>query len=335
MVARLVEKRFAWPSFSAYEIRDGRIAPAAGAKIRWYDPWANYRRSLGENRASPPYLSLVALVKRLEVEEAGQDLLQNAATHQVESAGCPVRLSAATIKSLLAWSAQHGPLGIFHQTTPYIEWGDSTWAWAYGRWHRSGIWTTMRAPDDRSSLVTEITYHEHKRLNARFQLQKFLGPEPPDEIPAPDSEEFFRLYGEHVWDWLWAAITTVGAIREAHQHGLNALTGGAVRLRRFDGARVRTTMVFPSLLSAFAEMYFQDREGGTLVGDCALCGEPFTTDRRWTTYCSSQCATKARQKRFLERNPDYYQKPKSGGETDRPRRPKETKPTNAGPQTEA
>jgi hypothetical protein len=323
MVARLVEKRFAWPSFSAYEIRDGRIVPAAGAKIRWYDPWANYRRSITENRGSPPYLSLVALVKRLEGEEGGQDLLQNAATHQVESIDAPVRLSEATVKAVLAWSAQHGPLGIFHQTTPYIEWGDSTWAWAYGRWQRSTIWPIRRAPADRKGLVTQITYHEHQRVDARVHVKKFLGPELPDGLPAPDSEEFFRLYGEHVSDWIWAASTAVGAIRESHPEGLNAMTGAAVRLRRFEGARVRTTMVFPSLLSAFAEMYFQDREGGTLVGDCAMCGEPFTTDRRWTTYCSPQCATKARQKRFLERNPDYYQKPKSGRKTDRPRSPKE------------
>ena len=90
--------------------------------------------------------------------------------------------------------------------------------------------------------------------------------------------------------------------------GLNILAAAASRVRHFEEKRVRTEMVFPSLLSAFAEMHFQDREGGTLIGKCANCGEPFTTDRGRTSYCSPKCATKARQRRFIEKNPDYYRR---------------------------
>lgn len=74
-------------------------------------------------------------------------------------------------------------------------------------------------------------------------------------------------------------------------------------------------MVFPSLLSALAETYFQDREDGSFIGQCAECGGRFTTDRLWTSYCGPKCATKARQRRFLKKNSDYYKqaaKPKTG-----------------------
>ena len=153
-----------------------------------------------------------------------------------------------------------------------------------------------------------ITDPEQQRQNARRHLLKFFPPDMPDALPVPDSENFFRLYGEHLWDWLWAAITTVEAILEEHAPGLNLLAGSAIRLRRFEAKNVRTEMVFRSLLCAFAEMYFQDREGGTSIGQCAECGDRFTTDRTWTKHCGTKCATKARQRRFLEKNPDYYKR---------------------------
>ena len=228
----------------------------------------------------------------------------------MERTGLPPPLSDEATRLILAWSAEHGPLGIFHQTTIQLEepLGGANWIWTNGRWQRSTIWPIRRDREDRTCLVTGITDHEQQRLNARLHLLKFLGPDLPGELPAPASEAFFRLYGEPLWDWLWAAITTAEAILQGHAWSLNVLARAATRVRHFEEKRVRTQMVFPSLLSAFAEMFFQDREGGTLIGKCASCGEPFTTDRVWTSYCSPKCATKARQRRFLEKNPDYYKR---------------------------
>ena len=286
--------------------------PAHGAKLRSYDPWAKYTQSRNENRGHPPYMSLVSLVERLieECGAAGRDLVSDAATNQVERTGLPPPLSEPAVKSILAWSAEHGLLGIFHQTTIQLDEpaGNASWSWINGRWQRSTIWPLRRNQEDRTCLVTGITDHEQQRQRSRLHLQKFLGPGLPDELPPSDSEEFFRIYGESLWDWLWAAITTVEAILEGHAWSLNVLARAATRVRHFEENQVHTQMVFPSLLSAFAEMFFQDREGGTLIGKCANCGEPFTTDRVWTSYCSPKCATKARQRRFLEKNPDYYKR---------------------------
>lgn len=286
--------------------------PADGAKLRWYDPWVQYTRSRTENRVDSPYVSLASLVERLteECRARGRDLVSDAATNQVERTGLPPPLTEQAVKSILAWSAEHGLLGTFHQTTIQYEEpaGNSTWTWINGRWLRSPIWPPRRDPEDRTCLVTGITDHEQRRHKSRLHLVKFLGPDVPGELPAPDSEAFFRLYGESLWDWLWASITTVEAILQGHAWSLNVLARAATRVRHFDEKNVRTQMVFPSLLSAFAEMYFHDREGGTILGKCANCGEPFTTDRVWTSYCGPKCATKARQKRFIENNPDYYRR---------------------------
>jgi hypothetical protein len=257
-------------------------------------------------------MSLVALVGRLKEDSqaSGQDLVSEAAANQVESTGVPPRLSKDAVKSVLAWSAEHGLLGIFHQTTIQIEetGGNAAWAWINGRWISSPIWPPRLDREDRTCLVTGITDHELQRRKARPHLLKYIGAGLPERLPAPDSEPFFNIYSEALWDWLWAAITTVEAALEGHAWGLNLLAGAATRVRRFDGKNVRTQIVFPSILSAFAEMFFQDREGGTFIGRCANCGEPFTTDRRWTNYCGQKCATKARQRRFLEQNPDYYKR---------------------------
>jgi hypothetical protein len=81
MVARIQERRCVWPVFSRYEMREGRIVPAGGTKLRWYDPWVRYTRSRNENRGRPPYLSLASLVENLtgEARARGQDLVADAA----------------------------------------------------------------------------------------------------------------------------------------------------------------------------------------------------------------------------------------------------------------
>ena len=70
MVARIQQQRCVWPAFSRYEMREGRIVPGDGAKLRWYDPWVKYTRSRNENRGRPPYMSLVSLVEHLTEESA-------------------------------------------------------------------------------------------------------------------------------------------------------------------------------------------------------------------------------------------------------------------------
>lgn len=134
------------------------------------------------------------------------------------------------------------------------------------RWQRSPIRPPRRDPEDHTCLVTGITDHEQQPQKSRLHLLKFLGTDLPGQLPAPDSEAFFRLYGESLWDWLWAAITTCMPLENGLHRGVSMfLNRAAARVRHFDEKNVRTEMVFPSLLSAFVEMYFHDREGGTIL----------------------------------------------------------------------
>jgi len=319
MVARIQERRCLWPKFSSYRLRDGRILAAEGAKLSWYDPWAKYTEARTQDPKNPPHVSLVSLVQQFvkEWQERGQNLVEAAAAFQVDQTAYLPPVPEQSVKAILAWSAEHGPLGVFHQTTIYLEEpaGDRAWAWINGRWNHQSIWPPRLNRQDRTCLVSGITDSEQQRWNARHYLRRFLSPDIPEELPAPDSETFFALYGEHLWDWLWAAITTVEAIDKSHSWGLNLLTGSAARIRHFKETPVRTEMVFRSLLSAFAEMYGRDSEEGIFIRHCAECGVSFTTDRRWTKHCGTRCATKARQRRFLEKNPDYYKAVKGGRRT--------------------
>jgi hypothetical protein len=362
MATQIRKRTCKWPRFSRYEFlvdpapalaaqikRDdrfaaaaarwhGRIAPAEGAKIHWDDPWDSYVRSKVETRGQPPYMSLVALVNRLEKEFRAmgfsfvwttKGLALKVLDGVVDLAGAPPAPSEESINAIVAWTCEHGLLGIFHQTILQIEdpASESTWTRDLGCWDQSFISQLRRDPQDRTcltnmmvaaTLVAPANPLITERQNAGDCLRRFC-PNLSGEMPAPDSEEFFALYSESLWDWVVAAHTTVQSILERNEEVLNTLAGVAARTRWFEDGRARSQIVFPSLLSAFAEMAFQDFEGEHAqdgqsatrpkrIGKCARCGGWFTTDRDWTTYCSRGCATKERQSRFLERNPEYHRR---------------------------
>ena len=103
-----------------------------------------------------------------------------------------------------------------------------------------------------------------------------------------------------------AAWTTADAILHRDHETLNSLASAAARVRYFEPKQVHSELVFPSLLSAYAEMAWQDLEGGSRLGTCAHCGGLCMTDREWTMYCGKECGAKERQRRFLDKNPGYY-----------------------------
>jgi hypothetical protein len=362
MATQIRKRTCKWPRFSRYEFLDdpdpalaakiqrgdrfaaaqarwyGRICPAAGAKIHRDDLWDSYVRSKEETRGQPPYMSLLSLVDRLEKEFHAmgfsfvwtpKGLAWKVLDGVVYLAGGPPAPSEESINAIVAWTCEHGLLGVFHQTIAQIEdpASESTWTRVLGCWDVSYISSLRHDPQDRtcltnmmvaSTLVAPANPLITERQSARSCLRRFC-PQLNGEMPAPDSEEFFALYSESLWDWVVAARTTVQSILARNEEVLNILAGAAARTRWFEDGRVRSQIVFPSLLSAFAEMAFQDFEGEHArdgqsaarpkrIGQCARCGEWFTTDRDWATYCSPGCATKERQRRFLEKNPEYHRR---------------------------
>lgn len=303
MTARIRPRACTWPRATRYEFRDGCIAPARDAKVRAYKPWDDYDQSKREKRGQAPYLSLVSLLDGLRKE------FRTIGWSTLESAGVPPALSEPSLGAILAWTAQHGPLGIFHQTTVHFEEPGTGRGWtrAGGRWHQ--LPALSGGKQDPTCLVSAgIDAPDLEAQKARAHLGKFLGRELPPEIASPDSVEFFASYREPLWDWIRAAEALTDAILQRDDDVLNVFASAAARVRRLDRERVESQIIFPSLVSAYAEMVYQDFEGGNLLGRCGYCGDLFITDRKWTAYCSPRCATKERQRRFLERNPEYYRR---------------------------
>jgi len=302
MAVQIPKRVSLWPRFSRYEPRGGRIAPARGAKLEWYDPWQEYQQARTKKRAQPPYVSLISLFRRLTTEF-------RAIGWTPEEYGSP-QLSKKTLMHIFDWSSRHGLAGVFHQSTVQIDdpSQDGRWTWTAGRWERSSEWR-LSPPRARTSLITMIPFGDLALTRADKYLSKFLVRRLPGRLPAPNSNEFFRLYCEPFRDWIVAVTTLAEAISRRDLETLNMFAGRAARVRWFEGGRVSSKIMFPSLLSAFAEMCSQDFEEGALLRNCAHCGEPFVTRRR-ATYCSPRCATNARQHRFLQRNPDYHRQRK-------------------------
>src|SRR6266436_4930483 len=84
-----------WPRFSNYQLIDGRIAPAKGARLDRYDPWEEYEA--GKSRGEPPpYVEMINLLKDIR-------------PHQRHKYG------SDEIERILKWTSRHGLLGVLHE----------------------------------------------------------------------------------------------------------------------------------------------------------------------------------------------------------------------------
>lgn len=87
-----------WWRADAYEVRDGYIAPVAGAALRPFDPLDEFQDArAGRGEAESPYLALINLVDRIAFDARGE-------------------LTADSRSRILAWCGAHGLLGLLlHQ----------------------------------------------------------------------------------------------------------------------------------------------------------------------------------------------------------------------------
>ena len=61
-----------WWRFDQYEIKDGVIQPAAGARLEWYDPWRPFRETKKYKDVASPYQGLLQLVAKLKFTSPGR-----------------------------------------------------------------------------------------------------------------------------------------------------------------------------------------------------------------------------------------------------------------------
>jgi hypothetical protein len=312
-----------WWRFSLYEIRDGCILPAPGAKLEWYDPWPEFHstraQTVGQLPAGiqPAYQSLMKLVHHLEY-------LPGHPPH-------PDHLSQQSQASILEWCQQYGLLGVLLsrwqavRVAPQHKRADQ---WVQRSYFR-GFGQTIESQEvtgDVSDRQASVLLHGLNNLTvieespgktwSRFFRDVEFSKRDTFPYPQPYSMDFCQLYGEPVVDFCNAAKLLVGAISllagntpvvngepklAAAQalHTINLLRRSVTSVLDFDkDGSVRSRPEAPSLLASFAEMFAQDLIYGRPTLQCICCGTPFVSGAYQALYCSVPCRLREQKRRL-------------------------------------
>jgi hypothetical protein len=139
----------------------------------------------------------------------------------------------------------------------------------------------------------------------------YLGDRRGGSFPAPNSDEFWRAYGEDVVEFARYAVTLSEALtgvrqksakqRAFHLARLNELLG-PVSLELMEETRPRARFASPSLIATLATMAFFDISGGVRFAHCERfgCARLFATTRTERRFCSPACQETAKRRRRYE-----------------------------------
>jgi hypothetical protein len=313
----------AWWRFSVYEIRDGCIRPAEGAKLEWYDPWPDFQhtraQTVGQAPAAsqPAYQSLMKLVHQLEYLPG-----------QTRYPDC---LSQKSQALLLEWCRQNGLLGVLLSRWEAISVApqqEKAGHWVQWRYFRGfgqvqQVQEARGDVEDRTATVLihglndlALTEEAPSETWSRFFPGVEFSKRNTFAYPQPYTVEFCQLYGERLIDFCKAAKLLVGAIshlgrqqpeikgdpkvaREQAIDTINLLRRPISSVLDFEeGGSVTPRRIAPSLLASFADMFAQDLVYGRPVLQCACCGTPFVSSAYQAQYCSVTCRLREQKRRL-------------------------------------
>ena len=141
-------------------------------------------------------------------------------------------------------------------------------------------------------------------------------------LPDPNSEEFWREYGEPVEAILEAAARLSGVLRVMAMHSyrhasptleereemnhalaeLATFTANTwMRAELDEKGKPRTRWTAPSLLGSLALMVMQDLDGKGAIRICERCATPFSSAAPQAIYCSDRCRKAVQQQRLREK----------------------------------
>jgi hypothetical protein len=311
-----------WWRFSMYEIRDGSIRPAEGAKLEWYDPWPDFQRTRAQTvgqapaAAQPGYQSLMKLVHQLEYLPG------------LRYPDCLTQKSQALI---LEWCHQHGLLGVLLSRWEAISLAprhDEADQWAQRRYFRGfgQVVQVQKTTGDVKDGTATVLIHGLNDLTlvdeppsktwGRFFPSIEFSKRDTFSYPRPYTVEFCRLYGEPLFDFCKAAKLLVGAIshlarkqsetkhdpriaREQALDAINLLRRPVASVLDFDeSGLVKPHRVAPSLLASFADMFAEDLVYGRPTLQCTCCGTPFVSSAYQARYCSVACRLREQKRRL-------------------------------------
>lgn len=311
-----------WWRFELYEIRDGCIQPAEGAKLEWYDPWPDFQGTPNQTVGQSPtvqrgYQSLLKLVQRLEYVPG--------------KTSYPDCLSQKSQALILEWCQEYGLLGVLLSRWEYIsiapqrnESGD----WMQRKYFR-GFGQVIQTQERRGNVEDQtaaVLIHGPNDLtlaqeSPRETWSRFFPSVPRAEqdtfsYPQPYTPEFCELYGERLSDFCKAARLLTGAIshlgrsqpeivgdpklaREQALDTINLFRRPVVSVLDIaENGAVKSRPVAPCLLASFADMFAQDLIYGRTIMQCACCGELFVSSAYQAKYCSVACRLRGQKRRL-------------------------------------
>jgi len=306
-----------------YEIRDGCVCPAKGAKLEWYDPWPGFQSTRGQTvgqapvGVQPAYQSLIKLVHHLEYVPG-----------QTRYPHCLTQKSQA---SILEWCQQNGLLGVLLSRWEAISvapQNDGADRWSQRRYSRGfgqavKVQTMTGDVEDRLATVmihglNDVGLEEESPSMTWSQFFPSVEFSKRDTFayPQPYTIEFCQLYGEPLFDFCNAARLLVGAIshlgrkqpeiqgdpnlaREQANDTINVLRRPVDSVTDLgeDGSPM-PCRVAPSLLATFADMIVQDLAYGRTILQCRSCGTHFVSSAYQAQYCSVTCRLREQKRRL-------------------------------------
>ena len=326
-----------WVRWSQHLLVNGVLVPDPKAGRVRYDPWAGFRANVGKYRtASQPYLELLELYRALQDDEARgvKPTAPQARGVRGPSVGSPT----AADHRIRDWCNRQGHLGIVPvmstlvqlsdvadrdqlaiQRTHYVRDGD--------RWHRETAsqadWVSTREATDQRlrERVTEshgtITWFNFgsriydelplETLQDYFPLPDAAGD--PFVPPLPLTDQFWRSYGEPVWEINRYCRLFGRAVEYLAQWNHNLPTDEqdptVKRASMFlkDLAHnvaldeVENTRTSAGLLASYALMVLWDRADGRRCLHCEKCDGFFTSNDKRALYCSPRCRNRVQSER--------------------------------------
>jgi hypothetical protein len=316
-----------WWRWSRYELRDGYIRPAPGARLSVYDPWKRWldNRPLGRRSDDgTPYRALLNMLRSLEYRQNSGDEIELKPGETDMLLG---RLSADSEQAILKWCATYGLLGILlHRVlqvdlTPrrdhqirYVRIGIG---WKEVEWKAENPFT----PFSEARAIVQplrgvgIAVEPLSETWTRFFPKVPIGQRETFAYPEPLTDSFWEIYAEPLQDFLSGARALnelLFAIRLQRTRNLRALhvglTGGpAIVINSLVApsglgaaigrrGRIGLNWVGNSLLASLATMLLEDLSKAKAL-QCP-CGQLFVSNAYQAHYCSRRCRWRFEQRNF-------------------------------------
>lgn len=299
-----------WWRFDKYQVADGRIQPAAGARLSRYEPWDDYRAPEGKEPIRQPYHTLLELIARIQSGELD---------------------GKERDAEIIAWATTHGLLGVLPHisetiTFPISEFGRQRGVLRYVRETRG--WRQEQYPGDSheqgGALVRQLGGFGQELQKVETTWGRFFSRE---RIPTPFSPEFWMAYSEPIETFIAAGTLLFQAteqLRKIQQsrkalpqkqeefisnveqliHSLTVPVRPMVYLERWN--RYDLGWSCGSLLSDFAMMVVLDfTKNRLLTCQNPKCRAFFVTKSTAAKYCSARCRGTVQMRKYRSNRKEF------------------------------